>query len=252
MVTIPIPSVRKALDFMLDVTAIEEPQALVRTVVERLPRLVDSELTTLSICDLQSGTRRVISYPRDAIAAGDQACFNRLIHTHPLVRYHSTHADGGAQRISDCTDWGRFRRQELYGDYYRRIGIDHVVAVPVVASSGLVMSYVLNRRGRDFDDRECALLDAMRPALANLYRFASWAGASSERDPPVGERLTPREEEVLRCVAAGKSDKQVAAALGTSVRTVHKHLENAYTKLGVSNRTAAAMRLEGMRSIGSA
>lgn len=246
MVRMPAPSLRKALDFMLDVTAIEQPEALVRAVVERLPRLVDSELTTLSICDLEAGTRRVVSYPRDAIAAGDQACFNRLIHTHPLVRYHSTHAGGGARRISDCVGGAHFRRQELYNDYYRRIGIDHVVAVPVVASSGLVMSYVLNRRGRDFDDRECALLDAMRPALANLYRFASWAGVSRESNPPVG-RLTPREEEALRWVAQGKSDKQVAAALGASVRTVQKHLENAYAKLGVSNRTAAAMQLEGMR-----
>jgi DNA-binding CsgD family transcriptional regulator len=54
--------------------------------------------------------------------------------------------------------------------------------------------------------------------------------------------LTPREEEVLRWVAAGKTDLQVAAILGTSVRTVQKHLENAYVKLGVENRTAAAMR----------
>jgi DNA-binding CsgD family transcriptional regulator len=247
MVAIPVPSLRKALDFMLDVTAIGEPEALVRTVVERLPRLVDSELTTLSVCDLRLGTRRVVSYPREAIAAGDEACFNRLIHAHPLVRYHSTHAEGGARRISDCVDAARFRRHELYSDYYRRIGIDHVVAVPVVASPGLVMSYVLNRRGRDFDERECALLDAMRPALANLYRLASWMRASPERDPSPGARLTTREEEVLRCVAAGRSDKRVAATLGTSVRTVHKHLENIYAKLGVSNRTAAAMRLEGMR-----
>jgi DNA-binding CsgD family transcriptional regulator len=165
------------------------------------------------------------------------------------VRYHSTHADGGALRISACPDWRQFRRQELYSDYYRHIGIDHVVAVPVVASSGLVMSYVLNRRGRDFDDHECGLLDAMRPALANLYRFASWVGAPPEPGPPDDRRLTPREEEVLRFVAAGKSDKQVAAALGASVRTVHKHLENAYAKLGVSNRTAAVMRLEGMRRL---
>ncbi len=251
MVRMPVPSVRKALEFMLDVTAIGRPDELVRTVVQGLPRLVDSELTTLSICDLQAGMRRVVAFPGDAICAEDQACFNRLIKTHPLVRYHSTHAEGGAQRISDCADGALFRRGELFSDYYRRIGIDHVVAVPVVASSGLVMSYVLNRRGRDFDDRECALLDAMRPALANLYRFASWTAAPPQPEVAAGARLTPREEEVLRWVAAGKSDKQVAIALGSSVRTVHKHLENAYAKLGVSNRTAAAMRLAEIRRLTS-
>ena len=247
MQQIPVPSLRKALDFLLDVAAIEQPDALVRTVVERLPRLVDAELTTLSICDLQAGTRRVVAWPHDAISAGDQACFNRLIHTHPLVRFHSTHANGGARRISDCEDAASFRSGELYGDYYRRIGIDHVVAVPVIASSGMVMSYVLNRRGRDFADRECMLLDAMRPALANLYRFASWAGGSAEEVTHTGARLTAREDEVIRGVAAGRSDKQIARELDMSVRTVQKHLENCYRKLGVSNRTAAVMRLEWAR-----
>lgn len=56
-----------------------------------------------------------------------------------------------------------------------------------------------------------------------------------------GGRLTPREREVLRWVAVGKSDAQIAAILGCSVRTVQKHLEHVYIKLGVENRTAAAM-----------
>jgi DNA-binding CsgD family transcriptional regulator len=48
---------------------------------------------------------------------------------------------------------------------------------------------------------------------------------------------------VLHWVAAGKSDRQIAAILGTSVRTVQKHLANSYVKLGVENRTAAVMRM---------
>jgi DNA-binding CsgD family transcriptional regulator len=245
MVRLPGKGLEQALDFMLDVSALREPEAIVRGVVEGLPRLVASEITTLSICDLAAGTREVVASPREAIGAEDQACFNRLIHEHPLVRFHSTHADGGACRISDCMPRAVFERQAICGDYYRRIGIDHVMAVPVVASAGLVMSYVLNRRGADFSDAERDLLDRMRPALANLYRFARLEARSrrtqSWRD--ACEALTPREREVLRWVAAGKGDKQIAAILGASVRTVQKHLENTYVKLGVENRTAAAMRL---------
>jgi hypothetical protein len=47
-------------------------------------------------------------------------------------------------------------------------------------------------------------------------------------------------------VAAGKSDRQIGAIVGVSHRTVQKHLEHAYVKLGVENRTVAAMR--AMRS----
>jgi non-specific serine/threonine protein kinase len=56
------------------------------------------------------------------------------------------------------------------------------------------------------------------------------------RDPNV---LTPRETEVLRLVAAGLSDAQVAAQLVISRRTVSTHLTAIYGKLGVSSRSAA-------------
>ncbi|MFO1396891.1 MAG: LuxR C-terminal-related transcriptional regulator [Burkholderiales bacterium] len=55
--------------------------------------------------------------------------------------------------------------------------------------------------------------------------------------------LSPREREVLDWVGAGKTDLQAAAILGISVRTVQKHLEHVYVKLGVEGRTAAVMRV---------
>ncbi len=57
-------------------------------------------------------------------------------------------------------------------------------------------------------------------------------------EPPAG--LTRREAEVLGLVARGMSNREVAAALFLSEKTVARHLANLYTKLGVSSRTAAA------------
>jgi DNA-binding CsgD family transcriptional regulator len=54
--------------------------------------------------------------------------------------------------------------------------------------------------------------------------------------------LTAREREVLHWVAGGKTNRDIAAILGASPRTVEKHLERIYEKLGVETRTAAAMR----------
>lgn len=54
--------------------------------------------------------------------------------------------------------------------------------------------------------------------------------------------LTRREAEVLAWVAEGKSDAAIATILGLSVRTVNKHLEHIYAKLGVESRSAAAAR----------
>ena len=237
---------KKALDFVLDISALKDAGSFAAHVVNGLPKIVASELTTFSVCDLQSGVRRVVSFPENALSTADQQSFNRLIHTHPLVRYHASHANGGAWRISDSLPMNAFKQQELYADYYRRIGVDHVVAVPIVSNQQVVMSFVLNRAGRDFSDSECQLLNRLQPALANLYRFASMAARLSLKQVV---SITPREREVLRWVGAGKSDAQIGVILGLSTRTVQKHLENAYVKLGVENRTAAAMIVAGSNSL---
>lgn len=53
-------------------------------------------------------------------------------------------------------------------------------------------------------------------------------------------RLTQRESEVLHWVIKGKTNKDIGDILGTSPRTVNKHLEHVFVKLGVETRTAAA------------
>ncbi len=59
--------------------------------------------------------------------------------------------------------------------------------------------------------------------------------------PPAGPgRLTPREVEVLRLLAAGRSNREMAAALSVSPRTVERHLENLYRKIAARNRAEAA------------
>jgi len=60
--------------------------------------------------------------------------------------------------------------------------------------------------------------------------------------------LTPRELEVLRLVATGKTNRAIAAKLGISEKTVARHVSNIFTKLGVASRTAAgAVAVAGAR-----
>lgn len=198
---------------------------------QRLPTLVASEFTTLSVCNLVSGKREVFGLPRGALSAGDRAAFNRYFDSHPLVRFHGYEGGRITQRISDCLPAAAFRKSGLYNEYYRRIGIDHAMALPVFVRDGVLVSFVLNRARRDFTDRERALLELVRPQLERLYRRTRALPA-----------LSSRENEVLHWLALGKSDAQIGAILRISPRTVQKHLQNVYTKLGVENRTAAVMR----------
>ena len=108
----------------------------------------------------------------------------------------------------------------------------------------LLVGFVFNRRQRDFDERERARLELIRPHLADLHRMtrtmddqgAAW-GAPSSAAP-----LTPREREVLNWLAGGKTDRDIGDILGISPRTVNKHLQRIYEKLGVETRTAAVVR----------
>lgn len=70
-------------------------------------------------------------------------------------------------------------------------------------------------------------------AQLNQPRPASSKKHASILDP------TPRELEVLRWVAAGERNKEIARRLGVSPRTVKAHLTNVYNKLGVDSRAAA-------------
>lgn len=227
----------------------------VSELLDAVGRLVGNELATLSVCDLRAGRRLVSSRPQGVLTADDLARFDRLLDGHPLVRYHALHARARVRRLSDCEPDAVFRTSELLQVYYRPLGLDRVLLVPLERSRTQLTGFVLNRRGADFSDAEVRLLELLRMPLLALYRqalassCASCSATCGERAArgPARERcaLTERESEVLAWVAAGKSDACIAELLGLSPRTVSKHLQNVYRKLGVANRTGAAMRALG-------
>jgi DNA-binding NarL/FixJ family response regulator len=73
-----------------------------------------------------------------------------------------------------------------------------------------------------------------------LLRLAKDSGASLPQEFSKDLGLTSREGEVLSWLSKGKTNRDIAQILGLSPRTVDKHLEQIYSKLGVENRTAAA------------
>lgn len=89
--------------------------------------------------------------------------------------------------------------------------------------------------------------------LAALYVEPLLVHAMRRRALPLSERrafgLTRREREILALVAEGRTNGEVASALRISPLTVGKHLEHAYAKLGVINRTAAVHRAREHRII---
>ena len=80
----------------------------------------------------------------------------------------------------------------------------------------------------------------MRPLLERLESLQIQAQARPVRAPGYPDRLTKREVEVLRLIAAGKTDREIAEGLVISVKTVGNHVSNILAKTSVANRTEAA------------
>lgn len=230
--------------------AAESVEAFARCVVQCMARLVAAELTTLSLCDLLHGRRTVAGVPTGTVSRALCESFDRHFNQHPLVQYHAVQRGPGARRITDSMSQARFRETALYNDYYRWVGVDCVVALPLHVDDRWLVSFVLSRARRDFSERDIAALNAVGPALSAFYRQMKRLEAARATlpdrlglDGATTAALTPRESEVLEWVAAGKSDAQIGAILDISPRTVGKHLQHLYEKLGVESRTAAAMRV---------
>jgi NarL family two-component system response regulator LiaR len=84
-------------------------------------------------------------------------------------------------------------------------------------------------------------------AMQLLQRLASEDGQrlqpeAKKSPPPMPEELTPRETEVLKLLAQGRTNPQIARSVLASVSTVKIHVQNIIAKLGVSDRTQAAVR----------
>ncbi|HZC71717.1 MAG TPA: LuxR C-terminal-related transcriptional regulator [Jatrophihabitans sp.] len=121
-------------------------------------------------------------------------------------------------------------------EFHRLMGSRHALVVPLPPHGVLTQRIMLWRDdGIDFSDREVLLLRLIRPHLGEL------CAAGLRRRTPQGE-LTSRQYELLRMVAGGQTNRQIARHLSISEGTVRKHLENIFQRLGASNRTSAVER----------
>jgi DNA-binding CsgD family transcriptional regulator len=141
-------------------------------------------------------------------------------------------------RRSDFWTERDYVNQPLGSYFVNTLGVRHQVIVPLSPQGGLDRRLLLFRdEGPDFTERELMMLRLVRPHLAELH-------ARRDRELRGEPNLTPRQWEILRQVATGASNTQIARTLGLSQATVRKHLENIFLRLHVLSRTEALARVQ--------
>ena len=112
------------------------------------------------------------------------------------------------------------------------------VASIVAAVKAGAIGYLLK------DTKSEELLRAIKAAAEGQVQLSPQVAARLVREvraPDNPETLTERETEVLKLLAQGKANKEIAASLGIGENTVKTHVSNVLVKLGVQSRTQAAL-----------
>jgi DNA-binding CsgD family transcriptional regulator len=218
----------RVLDLLAAAEAARDGDALRRCTVETLAGILPCDHVLWGELDVRRMTP-VAAVTSDA-AAVDLAAFAPHASAHPLIAHHLRTGDPGPLRLSDFVSAHRLRGLGVYVDFYRPLGVEHALCVALPGSATTCVGIAFHRSRHDFDDDERDLVARVRPALALVARQALCEPAPE---------LTEREGEILRLVARGASNCEVGLELGISPRTVEKHLEHVYRKLGVHGRFAA-------------
>ncbi len=209
-----------------------------RSVVDRVApiRVVIAEDHTL----VREGTREILEQQPDLQVVGEAAdgpaAVEIVSRRRPDVvlldlRLPGLNGIEVTERLSAAVPEARVVILSAYDDE------DYVVAALQAGAAGYLLKTVpgqeLVQAVRAVHAGETVLQETLSRKLAQYWRQASSARAS--------QWLSRRELEVLRLLAAGCTNKEIAARLAISLRTVEGHLGSIFSKLGVGSRTEAAL-----------
>lgn len=164
---------------------------------------------------------------------------------HPLLRFYLRTGQRVPLQIADVPDAiAGPRIRAGWADIGLAIGSPHQLALPLRLGPGRHRAFVLGR-GDAFNTRELQLGQLLWQLLTALDRqVQAFAWLTPELGVASELRLTPREVAVLGLLVEGLTAAAIGRRLAIAERTVQKHLEHAYAKLGVTDRLSAVLRAQ--------
>lgn len=214
------------------------------TVAELLRESVDATSCMHNVVDASWTDHLVGCWPAGFLPARLPVDRPRDATFHPLIRWYAVTGSTGPQTTARVPSGVADRRvADEWSCFARPLGITHQLSLPLQVGGGM-QAYVLGRPDRDYAERDRTLAATLIPVLSAVLRqhgiLACLTTAQRDRGSDLG--LTGRELAVLELLAQGLTAGSIARRLGTSPRTVHKHLEHLYRKLGVRERLVAVQR----------
>lgn len=241
----------RALRLVYELLNCPSQVAYLQCAANQLRRLFSAELCLWTSIELISMTTTVL-VDGGQLQDGVEQALSTQASEHPaILSYLANPADLSLRRVSDVASDRSWFESLVYRDPFRQYGARRQLSLVVLLEPpGRGEGWVLTRHGQDFTDTDVELAQMVLPALTAMDRLF-------RRLPvPVGHAtmptrgstpLTRRETEVLKLISDGLTISAVSRTLGISSRTVHKHLEHAYIKLGQHDQLHA---VDAARSLG--
>ncbi|MFC5380757.1 helix-turn-helix transcriptional regulator [Aquipuribacter nitratireducens] len=249
--------VLRCVDLLAELLAQPLDRFPVQEVAEHLRESVGASMVAWNYV---SGHRRRLGYLSEGAEsfrdAGEAWLQAHGPGAHPLLRWYATSGSTvplTAARVPNAI--ADRRCQEAFAAVVEPLGVLRQLSVPVSLSVHEHDAVVLGRDDVDFSDADVELVARIQPLLVGVRRQIEtrrrWADSHGRVDGEDGSGaddaaravgLTPRELCVLQLLSEGWTQHAMAHHLGISPRTVHKHVEHVYAKLGVGDRLLAVMR----------
>ncbi len=157
--------------FVRSIYASEDFPSLVRRSVGGLRTILPSSHASYNDIDLRTGASQWFCDGPAHFAGIDNALAEHA-HEHPIIMHYARSPDGAALKISDFLSESAFHRLGLYADLYRRMDVRYQIAVRLPSRARSVVDIALSRNGRDYNERERVILNALRPHLARAAECA--------------------------------------------------------------------------------
>jgi DNA-binding CsgD family transcriptional regulator len=225
-----------------------EPERLWPMLADALPGLCGGESLIYKL-DEWTESGGTVGMP-SAVAAefallGDEAV-GLLREGYPFARLYSCGPDRTplTARRAAGRAWSSSPTAELIGDL---MAADHVLAIPLPGTGAPVTGCMVYRSGRDFTDDHLRVAARLQPLLAAVDQQRQLLERHRRSTDPSAAPdcgLTPRETAVLVLLADALTAAAIGRRLGISDRTVHKHVEKIYRKLGTRDRISTVLRAQ--------
>jgi DNA-binding CsgD family transcriptional regulator len=199
--------------------------------------------------DLRAGVAQISGIIRDGDDLGPVHTMLSVCGVHPLFHHYRT---TGTRDVADARillgdlTW---RHSEIYAVSRTLLDVTQHVTIPIPGPPGALRGFSLGRDGAGYTEDELDLARRVQKLLTGIDRhhraYRHWH--DSVEGPAAADiaedlHLTPRELTVLGLLAQARTAQSIGRRLGISYRTVNKHLENLYRKLGTADRLTTIQR----------